>query len=267
MRAVPSAVKRLALERELDVYQPASLAGDDARNRIAAARAEFLVVAAYGLILPQPVLDAPRLGALNIHASLLPRWRGAAPIQRAILAGDAQTGITIMRMDAGLDTGPMLSQSRIAIAPDDDAGMLHDRLAALGARMIVEVLAEAAAHRFREVPQPESGVTYARKIEKREQEIDWRRPALEIARQVRAFSPTPGATTKLGGEALKVWRAQAQEARGTPGEVLAANASGVLVACGDGALLITALQRPGGRRLAAGEFLRGVAIVAGAHLG
>jgi methionyl-tRNA formyltransferase len=267
LRASQSAVKLLALNRGLDIYQPEALSRDDARERIAAARADFIVVAAYGLILPQPVLDAARWGALNIHASLLPRWRGAAPIQRALLAGDATTGITIMRMDAGLDTGPLLAQERIDIASDDDAGSLHDKLAALGARMIVEVLADAVAGPLQAVPQPSVGVTYARKLDKREMRIDWLLPAAAIGRQVRALCPAPGASTRLRDERLKIWRADVRDARGAPGEVLAMDAQGVLVACGQGALQLKELQRAGGRRLTAMEFLRGFAIAAGERMG
>jgi methionyl-tRNA formyltransferase len=248
------------------VYQPASLRDSSAQARISTAKPDFLVVAAYGLILPQAVLELAPGGALNIHASLLPRWRGAAPIQRALLAGDRETGVTIMRMDAGLDTGPMLSQSRVPIAPDDDAQTLHDRLAALGARMIVEALADAAAGRLREVPQPQQGVTYARKLDKREAEMDWARSAAELERQVRALRPVPGATTRLRGEPLKIWRAQLRSAHGAVGSVLEVTPQGVLVACSDGALLVTELQRAGGKRLPVAEFLRGVAIAPGERL-
>jgi methionyl-tRNA formyltransferase len=267
LRASPSAVKQLALARGLDIYQPESLSGDDARERIAAARADFLVVAAYGLILPPPVLDAARQGALNIHASLLPRWRGAAPIQHALLAGDATTGITIMRMDAGLDTGPMLAQEAIDIAPDDDAGSLHEKLAALGARMIVAVLSAAAAGRLQAVPQPPEGVTYARKLDQRDLQIDWRLSAAAIARQVRALRPAPGASTRLRGEMLKIWRAEARDASGAAGEVLRVDTQGVLVACGAGALQLGELQRAGGKRLPAAAFLRGFPIAPGERLG
>ena len=267
LRASPSAVKRLALARGLDIYQPESLSAHDARERIAAARADFLVVAAYGLLLPPPVLDAARLGALNIHASLLPRWRGAAPIQRALLAGDTTTGITIMRMDAGLDTGPMLAQRAIDIAPDDDAGSLHDKLAALGARMIVSVLADAAAGRLQAVPQPPEGVSYARKLDQRDLQIDWRRSAAAIARQVRALRPAPGASTRLREEVLKIWRADVRDASGTAGEVLAVDAQGMVVACGEGALQLSELQRAGGKRLPAAAFLRGFPIAPGERLG
>lgn len=266
LRPAPSAVKQLALARGLDVFQPESLRESAAGPRIASVKPDFLVVAAYGLILPQAILDLAPGGALNIHASLLPRWRGAAPIQRALLAGDAETGITIMRMDAGLDTGPMLAQARTPIGPDEDAQTLHDRLAALGARMIVAALADAAAGRLREMPQPQQGATYARKIDKREAELDWSRSAAELDRQVRALRPVPGATTRLRGETLKVWRARVRSASGAAGTVLAATVDGVLVACGEGALLLTELQRAGGRRLDAAQFLHGCAIAPGERM-
>lgn len=261
-----SAVKNLADARGLDVLQPATLRDPAAQARIAAAKPEFMIVAAYGLLLPQAVLDIPSGGALNIHASLLPRWRGAAPIQRALLAGDRETGITLMRMDAGLDTGPMLSQERVDISTDDDAQSLHHKLAALGARMIVDLLANAAAGRLRAVPQPESGVTYARKLEKREAQIDWQRPASDIERLVRALRPAPGAVARLRGETLKIWRAQKRMQGGVPGSVMASGSEGVLVACGEDSLLVTELQRSGGKRLAAAEFLRGWPISPGERL-
>ena len=266
LRPAQSAVKQLAVARGLEVLQPETLRDPDAQSRVAAAGPEVLVVAAYGLLLPQWALDVAPSGALNIHASLLPRWRGAAPIQRALLAGDAETGITIMRMDAGLDTGPMLAQERIAIGAGDDAQSLHDRLADLGARMIVAALAQAGAGRTRAVPQPTEGVTYARKIEKREAEIDWRRPAVEIERAIRALRPAPGALAKRRGEPFKIWRAEQRAAAGDPGTVLAADTAGVLVACGQGALLATELQRAGGKRLAAADFLRGCPIQPGERL-
>jgi methionyl-tRNA formyltransferase len=266
MRPAAGAVKRLALSRGLDIFQPGSLRDDAARARIAAAQPAVLVVAAYGLILPQAVLDLPAHGALNIHASLLPRWRGAAPIQRALLAGDAETGITIMQMDAGLDTGPLLLQRRTAIAADDDAQTLHDKLAALGAQMIVAAIAEVAAGSARPVPQPHPGASYARKIEKRDAEIDWRAPAMQIERVVRAMRPSPGAASRLNGTVLKLWRARVVDTHGEPGRVLAAGTEGILVACGQGALLIEELQRAGGKRLQAAEFLRGVTIAPGARL-
>jgi methionyl-tRNA formyltransferase len=266
MRPAASAVKRLALSHKLEVIQPESLRDEAARARVAAARPDLLVVAAYGLILPQTVLDVPAQGALNIHASLLPRWRGAAPIHRALLAGDAETGVTIMQMDAGLDTGPILLQRRIAIAAGDDAQTLHDKLAALGAQMIVAAITEVAAGRARPAPQPHAGATYARKIEKREAEIDWAAPAVQIERVVRAMRPSPGAAARLNGAVLKLWRARVVARLGEPGRVLAAGPEGILVACGQGALLVEELQRAGGKRLHAAEFLRGVRIVPGDHL-
>jgi len=266
MRPAASAVKRLAQARGLEVFQPESLRDAAARVRIAAARPDVLVVAAYGLILPQAVLDIPARGALNIHASLLPRWRGAAPIQRTLLAGDAQSGITIMQMDAGLDTGPMLRQEGIPITKEDDAQTLHDKLAALGASMIVDVLADTAAGRGRASPQQAAGVSYARKIDKPEARLDWSAPAVVLERKVRAMRPLPGALCTLRGEAVKVWRAELAEGSGAPGSVLAARPDGVLVACGEGALRLTELQRAGGKRLPAADFLRGVPVATGDRL-
>jgi len=267
MHAVESPVKRLARRRGLDVYQPYSLTDPASVAPLAAAHAELLVVAAYGLILPQAVLDCAPRGALNIHASLLPRWRGAAPIQRAILAGDRETGITIMKMDAGLDTGPMLAQRTAPISEQDDAGTLHDKLATLGAAMIVAAVSDMAAGEARFTPQPAEGVTYARKIDKRESAIDWSRPAAELARLVRAMRPVPGAATTFAGGSLKVWHAQAVDGIGTPGDILDAGAHGIIVACGEGALAISELQRAGGKRLSAAEFLRGKRLAPGARFG
>lgn len=266
LRTGSSAVKQFSLARGLEIFQPATLRDASAQARIAAARPAFLVVAAYGLLLPQWALDVAPGGALNIHASLLPRWRGAAPIERALLAGDRETGITIMRMDAGLDTGPTLAQERIAISSDDDAQTLHDKLATLGAHMIVTALEDASAGRVREVPQPAAGASYARKIDKRETQIDWQRPAAEIERCVRALRPIPGAAATLRGEPIKIWRASVAAGHGDAGTVLAAGDGGVLVACGEQALLATELQRAGGKRLAAARFLRGCAIAPGEQL-
>jgi methionyl-tRNA formyltransferase len=267
LRSSSSAVKQLAAARKLEVFQPATLKDDSVLARIAAARPRVLVVAAYGLILPPPALAIAPLGALNIHASLLPRWRGAAPVQRALLAGDRETGITIMQMDAGLDTGPMLSRHPLAIADSDDAQTLHDKLAALGAEAIVSALAELAAGRAAPTAQPADGVSYAQKISKQEAELDWSRPCAEIERRLRALRPSPGARTRLRGETVKLWRAHCAAGSGTPGLVLAAGAGGVLVACGEGALLLSELQRAGGTRLAAADFLRGCPIEAGERLG
>ena len=225
---------------------------------------DALVVAAYGLLLPSSLLACARHGALNIHASLLPRWRGAAPIQRAILAGDAETGVSIMQMDAGLDTGAIVLQRRITINADDDAGSMHDKLAELGSLAIVDALALAEAGRAERRPQPAAGVTYAAKVDKQETQLQWSRPALELERAVRAFRPSPGAVALLDGEALKLWRARVVGARGAPGAILESG-SEIVVACGDDALAISELQRPGGRRLDARAFLRGRPLPAGSR--
>lgn len=265
MALQPSPVKRLALQHDLEVHQPASLRDEAGRRPLAAAASDVLVVAAYGLILPQAVLDIPARGCINIHASLLPRWRGAAPIQRALLAGDRETGVTIMQMDAGLDSGPILLAQPLAIAADDTAGTLHDQLAALGAELIVSALRRLEAGTLPATPQPELGATYAAKIAKAEAVLDWRRPAQELERAVRAFDPFPGAIAMLQSTAVKIWRARVAEASGEPGTVLRSDAQGVLVACGDAALYLTELQKPGGKRLAAGEFLRGFPLPTGSR--
>lgn len=266
MRLEPSAVKRLAEQRGLPLFQPPTLKSQDVLERLRDARGAAMVVVAYGLLLPHPVLGLAPLGAINIHASLLPRWRGAAPIQRALLAGDRETGVSIMQMDAGLDTGPLLAQRRIPVAPTDDAGTLHDKLAGLGAELIIEVLGGLEAGRLTSVAQPRDGVTYAPKVDKREGRVDWTRSAAEIERAVRAYRPAPGAFTLLDKEPLKLWRARVVPGRGAPGTLL--NAEGALsVACGDGALEIEELQRPGGRRMAAAEFLRGHALAPGERFG
>lgn len=267
MKLRMSPVKELAMRHGLPVYQPGHLKTEEARRPIREAAPEAMVVAAYGLILPQAVLDIPRLGCINIHASLLPRWRGAAPIQRALLAGDEQTGITLMQMDAGLDTGPILARAPLAIAPDDTAGSLHDKLAALGAREIVALLPRLVAGAVRALPQDERLAVYAPKIRKEEARIDWRRTAAQIDRQVRAFDPSPGAWTTLSGEPLKLWRLRPVEGGGRAGEVLAVSREGIRVACGEGAVLITELQRAGGRRLDAAAFLAGQALEPGDRLG
>ncbi|RYF38501.1 MAG: methionyl-tRNA formyltransferase [Comamonadaceae bacterium] len=282
MKLQASAVKQWALAQDIPFAQPRSLRldgkyADDAaaaREAIATARADIMVVAAYGLILPQWVLDAPPRGCLNIHGSLLPRWRGAAPIHRAIEAGDADTGITIMQMDAGLDTGDMLLAERMPIGPDDTTATLHDRLAERGGQLIVRALELAGKNALQRVPQPADGVTYASKIDKSESRIDWQQPADLIARRIRAFDPFPAASTQCGDDAIKLWRAQVEpgpaSADGTApaaGTVLSASAEGVCVACGQGVLRLTELQRAGGKRLAAGDFLRGFALQPGQVLG
>jgi len=260
----PSAVKSLALTLDIAVAQPRSLRLDGrypddavaARSALESARPDVMVVAAYGLILPTWVLELPRLGCLNIHGSILPRWRGAAPIQRAIEAGDAETGITIMQMDAGLDTGDMLLLGRTPITGKDTAATLHDRLAALGALMVVDALGRLASGPLPGTPQPAEGVTYAHKIEKAEAPIDWRRPAVEIERRLRAFDPFPGATLSWHGEAVKVWRAAVHAARAEPGSVLDLGGGVQAIACGEGALQLVELQRPGGRRIPARQYLQ-----------
>jgi len=263
MQQLPSAVKRLAMQRGLATYQPERLKDPASHDPIRQAAADVMVVAAYGLILPQAVLDLPRFGCLNIHASLLPRWRGAAPIQRAIEAGDRETGITIMRMDAGLDTGSMLLRRALPIAPDDNAASLHDKLARLGAELIVEALDQLAT--LAPTPQPGEGATYAAKIAKSEAALDWRRPAPELERQVRAFNPFPGATATLNATALKIWRAAPVAGSGEPGTVLAAGDEGVVVACGSAALRLVELQRPGSKRLPARDLLNGFPVTVGAR--
>ena len=253
-----SAVKKVALAHGIPVSQPERLRDPAIHaplHSACAAGAELMVVAAYGLILPQAVLDLPPRGCINIHASLLPRWRGAAPIHRAIEAGDAQTGITIMQLEAGLDSGPMLLAEAIEIDAADSTGSLHDRLAALGARLVVDALARFDA--LVPVVQPEAGVTYANKIDKAEARLDWTQPAAVLARKIRAFNPFPGAVATLAGAEVKVWRGDAVAGDGSPGQVLAADAGGIVVACGEGALRLTELQKPGGRRVTSADFLHG----------
>jgi methionyl-tRNA formyltransferase len=270
-----SPVKLWAASHGTALAQPRSLRLDGkypedaaaAKLAIDAANADVMVVAAYGLILPQWVLDMPRLGCLNIHSSLLPRWRGAAPIHRAIEAGDAETGVTIMQMDAGLDTGDMLLTEKLPIADDDTTASLHDKLAELGGRLIVEALELAERGVLQPVRQPEAGVSYAHKIEKAEALIDWSQPAEVIGRRIRAFNPFPGAQARLNGETLKLWRYELDSCSRTEnvgyGTILSANADGVRVACGEGVLRLTELQRAGGKRLAAADFLRGFSITPG----
>lgn len=279
MKLQASPVKQCALEHGIAVAQPHSLRLDgkfpqeaaEARAALEAAQADVMVVAAYGLILPQWTLDLPRFGCLNIHASLLPRWRGAAPIHRAIEAGDAQTGVTIMQMDAGLDTGDMLLMEPLPIAADDTTASLHDKLATLGGHLIVQALQQASVARLQPTPQPEAGVTYAHKIEKAESSIDWQLPATVIGQRIRAFDPFPGASTVAQGETIKLWAAMladgAVPAGVRAGQIVQADAQGVVVACGEGALRLTVLQRAGGKRLPAADFLRGFALQPGMVLG
>lgn len=248
-KLMPSPVKQLALQHGIAVYQPQTLRDPAAQAELAALRPDLMVVVAYGLILPQVVLDTPRLGCINSHASLLPRWRGAAPIQRAIEAGDASSGVTVMQMEAGLDTGPMLLKVTTTITAEDTGGSLHDRLAQLGSAAVVEAVTKLAAGELRGEVQDDSLATYAHKLNKDEARLDWSRPAVELERLVRAFNPWPICHSTLNGEALKVHAAQLGEGQGAPGSVLAADRSGLTVACGEGALRLTRLQLPGGKPL------------------
>lgn len=283
MKLQASPVKQFALDHHMPVAQPHSLRLDGkypdeataAQAALQAAAPDVLVVAAYGLILPQWVLGLPRLGCLNIHASLLPRWRGAAPIHRAIEAGDAHTGVTLMQMDAGLDTGDMLAHERLAIAPADTTATLHERLATLGGRLMVEALEMAACGGLHPVPQPAEGVTYAHKIDKAESAVDWGQSAAAIARRIRAFDPFPGASTTLGADTLKLWGAAENEEKNSEllntvkryGHILFINEAGIGVQTGQGVLVLTCLQRAGGKRLPAAEFLRGCPLAPGMVLG
>ena len=255
-KETPCPVHAFALEKGLPVRTPKSLKGADEQAAFAALKADAAVVVAYGLILPQAVLDAPRLGCLNIHASLLPRWRGAAPIQRAIQAGDRETGVTIMQMDAGLDTGPMLLDGRLPITETTTAGALHDDLSALGSDLIVRALDGLQAGTLLATPQPADGVTYAAKLDKAEGRLDWTKPAAELARTVRAFDPWPGTWFEMGKERIKVLAAEAIErsSDAAPGTVLDDRAT---IQCGDGALRLMRMQRPGKGAMEAADFLRG----------
>jgi methionyl-tRNA formyltransferase len=265
MQLQASAVKQVALEHGIEVLQPLSLRMDAkdpqraleaqaAHERLIGLDYDVMVVAAYGLILPRSTLDiAP---CINIHGSLLPRWRGAAPIHRAIESGDSETGVTIMGMEEGLDTGPMMLIERVAIEDSDTTGSLHDKLAALGATMIVEALRLLSRGELPATKQPEAGVTYAAKISKEEAKLDFGLPALEVWRKVRAFNPFPGAQGTVNGTAVKIWNAELAQGQGEPGQVLATDAGGIVVACGEGALRLLQLQKPGGKRLAAAEFLK-----------
>ena len=267
MQLTPSPVKQLAQQHQLPVEQPASLRTEEAQAMLQAYALDVLVVVAYGLILPQAVLDMPRDGCLNIHASLLPRWRGAAPIHRAIEAGDAETGVCIMQMDAGLDTGGVVDSAALTIQPRETTAQLHDRLAALGAERIVQVLQRLVAGESLCVqPQPERGVTYAHKLDKAESVLDIHAAATELDRKIRAYNPFPGAVLHAGDQPIKIWQASLVDGQGEPGLILAADATGVVVACGEGALRLEVLQAPGGKRLAAGDFLRGHPLPPGSRL-
>jgi len=264
MHLAASPVKQLALQHGLPVLQPATLKSEEAQHAIAALGADVMVVAAYGLILPKAVLQLPRYGCFNIHASLLPRWRGAAPIQRAILAGDNETGITIMQMDEGLDTGDMLLRNACPIKATDTGNTLHDRLAELGASSILEALRLLQEHRLVPVRQDNEAASYAAKLVKSEAQIDWRQDARQIERAVRAYNPFPVCHAILNGVMIKIWQAGlCAEKQGEPGKVLAVDKHGVTVACGKGALLLEVLQRPGGKAQSAVQFLQAVPVKPG----
>ncbi len=267
MQLAASPVKQLALQHGLTVLQPASLKGEEAQKEIAALHADVMVVAAYGLILPKAVLEMPRYGCLNIHASLLPRWRGAAPIQRAILAGDSETGITIMQMDVGLDTGDMLLTEVCPIESTDNAQTLHDKLAVMGASSIVNALNLLEKNSLTPVRQDDTLASYAAKLLKGEAQIDWSQDAEQIARAVRAYNPFPVCQTRLNDVVVKIWQAELVSAgrQGVPGEVLSADKSGITVACGKDALRLQVLQRPGGRAQPAVQFLQAMPVHLGDH--
>lgn len=278
MQLQASSVKQFAMSQGMPVAQPISLrlngkypeAAREAHELLQSLKPDVMVVAAYGLILPRSILDIPKYGCINIHASLLPRWRGAAPIHRAIEAGDMETGITIMKMDEGLDTGPMLLRESIPITADDTTGTLHDKLAQLGGTMIVDALRKLEQGDLPSTPQPESGVNYANKISKEEATIDFSLPARIVRQKIHAFNPFPGASAAYDSVILKLWRAEEVDTSSSsrPGQVLTANANeGIIVACGIGAIRILELQKPGGKRLPAAEFLKGFAIEGGSFRG
>lgn len=248
-KLTPSAVKQLALQHDLPVYQPQTLRAAEAQAELAALQADLMVVVAYGLILPQAVLDMPRLGCINSHASLLPRWRGAAPIQRAIEAGDSETGVTVMQMEAGLDTGPMLLKQHTPILADDTGGSLHDRLAQIGPPAVLEAIDGLAIGTLKGEPQDNDLATYAHKLGKADARIDWSRPANQLALMIRAFNPWPLAHAQWQSQPIKVWAAEVEAGSGRPGEILACSKQGLLVACGHHALRLTRLQLPGGKAL------------------
>ncbi|HWK96376.1 MAG TPA: methionyl-tRNA formyltransferase [Pseudolabrys sp.] len=260
---VPTPVERGATKLGLKVLTPKSLRNDEAQAEFAAFNADAAIVVAYGLILPKPILDAPRLGCFNVHASLLPRWRGAAPIHRAIMAGDAETGVTIMQMDEGLDTGAMTMREAMPIAADATTGELHDALAAMGARLMPVALAAADRGSLKPTPQPAEGVTYAEKISKSESRIDWSRPAHDVHNHIRGLSPFPGAWFEFDGARVKVLRSTLGSGSGAPGTALD---DALTIACGDGAVRLVQVQREGKKAMSAEEFLRGNTVTRGARV-
>ena len=261
LKRQPSPVKSLALKLKLPVLQPERARDERFIAGLRTLKPDLIVVVAYGHILPQTILDLPRHGCLNVHTSLLPKYRGAAPIQWAIANGETETGVTIMKMDAGLDTGPIVAQFRTPIQPADDSAILHDRLAQIGAQLLTQTIPDYVAGKIRPEPQPTAGVSHAPKIKKEDGHIDWCQPAKTIWNRLRAFTPWPGAFTFLAGEPkpqlLKIWKAEVVEQSGKVGEILSADKSGVIVACGRDALRVWELQREGGRRMGAAEFLAG----------
>lgn len=271
LKLQPSPVKEIALRENLPVLQPERAREENFLKQLAALQPELIAVAAYGQILPKAVLDLPRHGCLNVHTSLLPKYRGAAPIQHAILNGDSETGVTIMKMDAGLDTGDILAQETTPIQPGDNSQTLHDRLAEIGARLLAKTIPDFISGKIQPQPQPSEGATYASKIKKQDGQIDWSQPARAIWNRVRAMVPWPGAFTHLGGTAqpqlLKIWQAETVERRGDAGSVLQADKGGIVVGCGSGAVRVLILQREGGRRMNAAEFLAGHPLGVGQKVG
>lgn len=264
MKLKPSPVKALALSHQIPVYQPESLKAAEAQSLLAAC--DVMVVAAYGLILPQATLDWPKYGCYNIHASLLPRWRGAAPIQRAMLAGDLETGVTIMEVVKALDAGSMLKRGSVPITEQDTAETLHDALAIMGAQLMTETLADLAkTGQPKSETQDESLVTYAAKLEKSEARIDWQLQATEVARRIRAYNPFPVAYSEFNQEVWRIWFAEAREGHGNPGEIIAIEPEAIVVACKTGAIAIRSLQKPGGKKLSARELLAGTSLTIGMH--
>ena len=271
LKLQPSPVKELALQANLPVLQPERAREEAFLAALAAWQPDLVAVAAYGQILPQSILDLPRFGCLNVHTSLLPKYRGAAPIQWAILNGDAETGVTIMKMDAGLDTGDILTQAKTPIHPEDNSETLHDRLARMGAELLGRTLPDYVAGKLTAQPQPAAGASYAPKIKKQDGHIDWHQPAAMVWNRVRGLAPWPGAFSSLPAQPqphlLKIWQAEVVERSGPPGEVLQADKAGIVVGCGGQSLRILTLQREGGRRLTAQEFLAGHPIIPGQRLG
>ncbi len=253
----PSDVKVLASEHQLTVLQPENLKGDDIRQQLRDWAPDVMVVVAYGLIIPQAVLDIPRYGCINVHGSLLPRWRGAAPVHRAIAAGDAESGVTIMQMEAGLDTGPMLLKQATPIHPDDTGGSLYQRIADLGAEALVSVLADLPAHLARATPQPAAGVTYAHKLSKDEAQLDWAAPARALHDRIRAFNPWPVTWVPFGEQVLRIWASEPASGKGAPGTILAVGPDAIEVACGDGSLRLLQAQLPGKKPLPVRDLLSG----------